>query len=52
MIQRHSEQSFQLLGDRRGECLEALGRNRAAIPRKELNMQVVSNNGGLFVEEG
>ena len=26
-------------------------RNRAAIPRKELNMQVVSNNGGLFVGE-
>ena len=22
------------------------------VPRKELNMQVVSNNGGLFVEEG
>jgi hypothetical protein len=50
-IQHHSEQSFQLLGDRRGECLEALERNRAAIPRKELNMQVVSNNGGLFVGE-
>jgi hypothetical protein len=39
---------IQLLGYRRGECLEALERNRAATPRKELNMQVVNNIGGLF----
>jgi hypothetical protein len=33
------------------ERLEALKRNRAAVPRKELNMQVVSNSGGPFAGE-
>ena len=47
-----TESKFQLLGHSlKDECLEAFERKRAELPRKELNMQVVSNSGGLFEGE-